>query len=285
MKPPPFEYLRAQTLDEAVEGIAQGGEDAKVLAGGQSLVPMMNLRLARPTLLVDINALPLDDVEVRDDTLHVGTLVRHQRLCTDEVFARHSPLLQHAAGFIGHPAIRVRGTLGGSLAHADPSAELALVAVALDARIIAVSSSELREVSARELFQGPFMTTLRQDEMVLAVEWPILGGDDAWGFAEIAERSGDFAEASAAVAVRSGSASVAVTGVAGGPLLLPDVAELLTAGGARPDDVRAAAEAALRQRNGDEDARAVALVAEMVVRAVTMATDRTTDRTAERTTR
>lgn len=204
MKPAPFVYHRPRTVEEAVELLAQPA--SKVLAGGQSLVPLMNFRLSRPRHLVDINWLPgLDGVEWDSTSgrLRLGALVRHQVVATHPLVRRHLPVLSEAAGHIGHWAIRSRGTLGGSLAHADPAAELPAAMVALGARLCLRSQTCERWVDAREFFQGLFTTALAEDELITAVEVSV---DQAarWGFYEIARRVGDFALAGAYAKRRDG---------------------------------------------------------------------------------
>ncbi len=227
MKPAPLEYKRARDLDHALELLAEYAEGAKPVAGGQSLIPLLNLRLARPVLLIDINDLSLDQVQVDGESLLTGALVRHRVVATDPEIRGTNGLLQEAARFIGHTAIRNRGTLGGSVAHADPAAEMPLVAVACDATMLLQSSSGAREVAAADYFVGPFMTSMEPDELLVGVRWPVLGANTSWGFSEIAERSGDFATAAAAVVLRGGadplSARVAVTGVSGSPTRLDEV--------------------------------------------------------------
>jgi CO/xanthine dehydrogenase FAD-binding subunit len=232
VKPPPLDYARATSVSHALELLRELGDDSKPIAGGQSLVPLLNLRLARPTVLVDVNEIEADDVAVVDDYLVTGALVRHRQLCGDEVVVSAQPLLAHAARFIGHPAIRNRGTVGGSLAHADAAAELPLVAMACGAGIVVASSAEIREVPAEEFFLGPFMTSLGPEELVLTVQWPRIGRRDAWGFAEIADRSGDFALAAAAIQIGvddggARSPRVAVAGIEGVPRRLPEVESAL----------------------------------------------------------
>ncbi|NMO88570.1 xanthine dehydrogenase family protein subunit M [Actinomycetospora sp. TBRC 11914] len=213
MKCPPFEYHRATSVDDAVAALA-AAEDSKILAGGQSLVPVLALRLARPTVLVDVNRIPgLDGLDVRDGVLHAGALVRHAALARQ---ALH-PLAAAAAASIGHAAIRSRGTLGGSLAHADPAAELPAVLRACDGAVVVAGPDGTRRVGADALFVGALQTDLAEPEMITGVE---LGVPDAWGFAEFARRHGDFAVVSVAAARFGDRLRVVVGGVAGVPHLL-----------------------------------------------------------------
>ena len=199
MKPPRFEYVAAETVGEAADALA-GTEGARILAGGQSLVPLMNLRLARPTLLVDVNHLrALSGFEARNGTLRFGAMCRHRFLETDPLVREKAPIVAEVAGLIGHVHIRNRGTFGGSLAHADPVAELPTLLVALGGHVIATSTGGERAIPAAELFAGPFMTSLESSELLTAVEMPGHSEGDGGAFSEFARRHGDFATAGVAV--------------------------------------------------------------------------------------
>src|SRR5215472_17096612 len=189
MKPAAFGYCRATSVDEAVTVLAEEGDEAKIIAGGQSLVPMLNLRLAYPRLLVDVAALPLREVAYVDDHVRVGSMVYHRQVMSEPLIRSDLPLVSLAAAHIGHPAIRNRGTLGGSLAHADPAAELPAVAVALSAMIKVCSNTGRRSIPADEFFDGPFMTTLGSDEIIVAVDFPC-HRDRRAAFEEVTIRSG-----------------------------------------------------------------------------------------------
>jgi len=193
MRPASFEYHRPESIDEAVGLLDELGEEARVLAGGYSLVPMMNLRLARPEHLVDINRLPLDRIERAENTLRLGGLVRHHRYESDEAVKGALPLLAEASDHIAHPVIRLRGTLGGSLANADPTAELSLLAVLYDAVIEAKSIDGTRRIDASDFFKGAFMTALKPGEIITALEIAIPTGSEVHAFLEFSERKGDFA--------------------------------------------------------------------------------------------
>ncbi|MDR0360289.1 MAG: FAD binding domain-containing protein, partial [bacterium] len=196
MKPPPFDYARPSTLEEALDLLRTPG--AKALAGGQSLLPLLNLRLAAPTLLVDVAALPgLDAITSNGSGLTMGALVRHHRMLDAPI-----PLLAQAARHIGHVAIRNRGTLGGSLVHADPTAELATAAVALDAELRLTARAGDRTVRAREFFQGPFMVDLAEDELLTEIAIPPRPHGERSAFLEVAPRQGDFAIVGVAVLAR-----------------------------------------------------------------------------------
>lgn len=206
VKPVDFEYHRARGLDDALAALA-GSKDARAYAGGQSLVPLLNFRLSRPALLVDINRVTeLDGMERTASGLRIGALVRHQTLADHPLIRETVPVLAEAARHIGHRAVRVRGTLGGSLAHADPAAELPAAMVALDAAVLLTGPAGRRRIPARQFFLAPYMTALGPGELVEAVEVPLAA--PLLGFAEIARRPGDFAWAGAFLAIGSGKAAV-----------------------------------------------------------------------------
>lgn len=203
MKPASFEYVRAESVSAALAELA-GDAEAKLLAGGQSLLPLLNFRLARPSRLVDVGRLvELDRLFDDEDSLLIGALVRHHRLETDPLLRRRLPLLAAAAAHIGHRGIRNRGTLGGSLAHADSLAELPAVIVALQATIYAESTARgRRELSAEGFFLNHYTTVLEPDEMLTWVRVPVLPTRSGWGFVEFARRRGDFALMAAVCTVR-----------------------------------------------------------------------------------
>jgi CO/xanthine dehydrogenase FAD-binding subunit len=219
MKPAAFEYIVADSVEMAVASLAQAG-DAKIIAGGQSLVPMLNFRLLRPSVLVDINRIP-NLAYVREDggVVRIGALTRHHQLETSPVIARHFPVLTEAMAHVAHLAIRNRGTIGGSLSHADPAAELPMMALLLDAELRVVSASGARAVAARDFFRDALSVDLAEDEIVTEVVLPKLPPNTGWGFAEVARRSGDFALAAVAVTLtlsdgKIAQARIAMTGVA-----------------------------------------------------------------------
>jgi CO/xanthine dehydrogenase FAD-binding subunit len=238
LKPPPFAYRRVDSIEAAVALLADESNDAKVLAGGQSLVPMLNLRLANPGMLVDVGGLSLRSVEMVDGHVQLGALVTHRTLETDPTVAAELPLFALVAPQIGHVAIRNRGTVGGSLAHADPAAELAMAALALDASIVAQSSRGTRTIPIGEFLDGPFMTTLAPDEMVIRVDVP-RHGDRSVGFNEVAIRAGDFAVVAAATVARrapDGTLSdvrIALGGVSATAIRAPEAEAVLE--GVQPD--------------------------------------------------
>jgi carbon-monoxide dehydrogenase medium subunit len=192
MKAPAFDYIRVATVAEACAALARHGQDARLIAGGQSLLPAMNLRLASTGVLIDIGRISgLDGIAVNDGVLRIGALVRHEAALRDPVVARHMPLLTEALRHVAHPAIRARGTIGGNLAHADPASELPACILALDAVMEATSPRGTRRIAATDFFIGLFQTALEPDEMLTAVDIPLSAG--RFFFQEIARRSGDYA--------------------------------------------------------------------------------------------
>jgi carbon-monoxide dehydrogenase medium subunit len=225
MKPARFRYLRPASLDEALGALAEHADDAKLIAGGQSLVPMLNFRLFAPAVLIDINRLPaMNAVSARDDGgIAIGALTRHQTLEWSPLVAERFPVLRAAVKHIGHLAIRNRGTTGGSLSHADPTAELPLMSVLLDATVTAASTRGARAIPAREFFVGPLATALAPDEMLVRLDVPAPGARRGWAFEEFARRCGDYAIAAVAVTMgadggRMRDVRIAVAGGGGGPM-------------------------------------------------------------------
>jgi CO/xanthine dehydrogenase FAD-binding subunit len=260
MKPAPFDYTVARSLDEAI-GLL--GEEAKPLAGGQSLVPLLNFRLARPELLVDINGLTeLARLERGDGVLRIGALARQAALERSELVAAGWPLLSKAVRFVGHPQLRSRGTVGGSVAHADPAAELPVALAALDARFTAQSSRGRRTLRAGELFLGPLTTALAPDELLVEIEVPLPPEGAGTAFVEHARTHGDFAIAGAAAVVAPGEhAALALLGA--GPVpVRAFAAERAVVDGANPREAAALAASAI------EDDHRRALIAELVRRAI-----------------
>jgi CO/xanthine dehydrogenase FAD-binding subunit len=222
LKPAPFDYVRAESLDHVLSELANTA-DAMVLAGGQTLVPMMAMRLARPARLIDLNELPeLAGIETKGDTLVVRAMTRQAKALTD---ARSLPLLRKALQFVGHTQTRNRGTVGGSIAHADPSAEIPLVAVALGATIVLQSKGKRREIAAEDFFQGALTTDRAADECLTEIHFPVWRGGTS--FQEVAPRHGDFALVSAAAQIELDDqgicrrATVAIGGASPAPMKVP----------------------------------------------------------------
>jgi len=264
MKPAPFRYQAASSLDGALALL--GEEDAKALAGGQSLVPLLNFRLARPSLLVDLNpVVELAYLRRSDGVLRIGALTRQVRLERSALVQRGWPLLCQAVGMVGHPAIRCRGTVGGSVAHADPSAELPVALAALDARFHLRSPRGERTVGAAELFRGPMMTTIEANELLVEIEVPAPPPEARMAFVEHARTHGDFALAGAAVVVAPGEhAAIALLGAGPTPVRAVAAEQALLRGASATEAAALAGEAVR-----DEYRRA--LVTEMVRRALEQA--------------
>lgn len=228
----PFEYLAPESLDEALDLLARHREEAKVLAGGQSLLPVLNYRLGRPRYVVDINRVPLDGLRAENGRLRLGALTRHATLEESREIARHCPLLGEAARLIGNVRVRTLGTLGGSLAHADPAAELPLVALALDARLTLRSRAGGRTVAARDFFTGYLSSALGPDEILTEIELPATR-ERGCALEEISRRPGDFAIVAVAAQIgidrrgRVDEVRLAAGGVAPTPVRLGPAEEAL----------------------------------------------------------
>jgi carbon-monoxide dehydrogenase medium subunit len=251
MKPPPFEYLAADSVDAAVQALADSGGDGKIIAGGQSLLPMLNFRLLRPSVLVDINRIP-DLAYVRDDgdRIRIGPLTRHHALEISNIVETQLPVLHEAMGYVAHLAIRNRGTIGGSLSHADPAAELPMMSLLLDARLEVQSPAGRRTIEAQDFFLGALTTALEDGEMLVEVNLPKLRKGTGWAFEEVARRSGDFALACVAVTLshddgKISDVRIGMMGVGETPMRATE-AERLLAGQRYSADVVAAAVEAIR---------------------------------------
>jgi aerobic carbon-monoxide dehydrogenase medium subunit len=286
MKMPPFEYACPTTLGEAIALLASRDGDAKALAGGQSLVPMLAFRLAQPTLLVDLRKLAeLRDIRISASGVTLGAMVRWRDIEDDARLISAHPLLKAAISHVAHYQIRNRGTVGGSIAHADPAAEMPGVAVACEAEIAVTGEAGLRVIKAADFFCGPLMTALGADEIIIEVRLPAWPGRRRWGFQEFARRRGDFAMAAAALFYdedgdgKARNAHLGAIGVADRPLRLPTVEAVIN--GRRVDDETIAkaeaATCAAVDPPSDIHASAAyrrALVGTMVERALKMAVAR-----------
>lgn len=232
MKPAPFAYVRARSVAEACELLRQGGDDARLIAGGQSLVPMMAMRLTRPRHLIDINEIAaLKFVAFEAETARTGACTRQCVIERDDALAGRVPLLRQALAWVGHVQTRNRGTVGGSLAHADPAAELPLVAQVLEATMVLRSTAGARVVPAAEFFAGPLTTAAKPHECLEEIRWPVwTGARTGSAFAEVSRRHGDFAIVAAAAQValdgdgRCVRASFGIGGGASTPRAFPDLA-------------------------------------------------------------
>lgn len=259
MKPVSFKYVAPDTLEEAVQVLAQYRSDAKILAGGQSLMPLLNMRLARPAVLVDVNRIAaLDYIRQADGGVAIGAITRQRRLEDTAVVAERLPLLKDVVQWISHPQIRNRGTVVGSIAHGDPSAELPAAAVALDAQMTAVGPKGARTLTADALYLGYLATALQPDEFLTEVRFPSLPAGTGWSVQEVARRHGDFALVGV-IALLSlsgeqiGQARLTYFGVGGRPVRFLEVENLLS--GRRPCGklfAEAAAEASTRLQPGGD---------------------------------
>jgi CO/xanthine dehydrogenase FAD-binding subunit len=266
LKSPPFEYARAASIEEACELLQQHGDAAKLIAGGQSLVPMLAFRLLRPAWLVDINEIPaLKYVCFKADVLRMGAGLRQCVAARDDELAARVPLIRQALAFIGHIQTRNRGTVGGSLAHADPSAELPLVAQVLEAEVSLRSASGTRAVAASELFAGPMTTTIAADECLEEIRWPVWRDKKVGSaFTEISRRHGDFAMVAAAAQIAvsdDGRCTRAAFGVGGAgptPIAFPEIAQRLVGSRLENDVLRSVTQDAAATLEPDSDTHASA---------------------------
>jgi aerobic carbon-monoxide dehydrogenase medium subunit len=225
MKSPDFDYFRANTLQEALTCLQAHGSNAQLLAGGQSLLAMLNLRLASPQILIDISRIPgLSSIERHGSVLRIGALVTHRQLLDSAEVAASVPLLAQAVPYVAHLAIRNAGTIGGSLALADPAAEYPSVALALQATLIATSLRGERRIAAADYFQGLYQTALAEDEILTAVEFPVATPEQRFSFQELARRRGDYAMVGVACAItwsagRVSDARITFLAMGDGPVL------------------------------------------------------------------
>ena len=262
MKPPPFEYRAVRSVDEAVECLGARGTDAKILAGGQSLIPMMKLRLARPAALIDINPIrELAYVRLAQGHMAFGATARTHEL-ESAIVRDRCPLAAAAAQFIGYAAIRNRGTVCGSLAHADPAAELPLLALCLDAELVAQGPGGTRRILAADFFVSFFSTTLSPDEMLVEARVPLPPPQAGWAFLELSKRAGDFALVAVSVLVEkspSGTiyqARIALAAVGDRPLRATEAEQTLAGQPPTPETFRAAAVTATQRLDPPSDIHA-----------------------------
>jgi carbon-monoxide dehydrogenase medium subunit len=254
MKPAPFKYYVPTTVEEALVHLSEYGYDAKALAGGQSLIPTMNFRLAQPSVLVDLNNIPELFYVHPDENggLRIGAMTRESQVEHSPLVAERAPLLHETMPHIAHPQIRNRGTIGGTLAHADPAAELPAVSVALNGRFRLRSQARERWVAADEFFIGFFTTALEPDELLVEVALPSLSPRTGWSFQEIARRHGDYALVGVAAVVtlddkdRCQQARLVFLSVGDGPVEAHQATEILTGQIPSPEAIRAAAETAAK---------------------------------------
>jgi carbon-monoxide dehydrogenase medium subunit len=292
VKPPVFEYVAVHSTEEALAELARHGEEAKLLAGGQSLMPILNMRLAAPRRLVDLNRVAeLAYIRERDGGVAIGAMARQRAVEKSALVARRVPLLAEAIPWVGHFQIRNRGTIGGSLAHADPAAELPAVAACLDAELIVRGPRGSRTLTADRFYATYLTTTLEPTELLVETWWPAPGPDTGYAWLEFARRHGDFALVGVAAAVtmrgeRIGEARLALTGIGGRPVRARE-AERLLAGRAPTDAALDVAEAVRRAIDPETDIHATAdfrrhLAGVLTVRALRLAAARARDASRER---
>jgi len=277
VKPAPFEWFSASSTEEALALLTEHGEHAKPLAGGQSLIPAMNFRLARPAVLVDLNGITeLSGVAVQaDGVLRCGAMTRQGVLEKSEMVAAHAPLLAEALPFVAHAAIRTRGTVGGSIAHGDPAAEIPAVLSALGARYLVQSSGGQRWLAADAFMTGLFVTALEPGELLVAIEIPPMAPRTGWGFLEMARRHGDFALAGVACTLtlddtgNCEGARIVAFGIGDGPVLCTAAADVLV--GATPglEVIREAAAAVASDVTPSSDVHASAAYRRSLVEVLT----------------
>lgn len=242
MIPAAFDYVRAGSVDEAISLIGQHGDDAKFIAGGHSLLPLMKLRLAQPSVLVDIGRLG-DLAYIRDagDHIAIGALTRHMDVEKSAVLAEHVPLLAHAAGHVGDPQVRHRGTIGGSIAHSDPASDLPATTLALGATYVAKGPNGTREIAAGDFYQGFLETALDADEMLTEIRVPKMNGS-GWSFQKFNRRAQDWAIVGVAAWRGNGSSGVGLVNMGSTPILASAVSAALAQGASIADAAEAAAE-------------------------------------------
>jgi aerobic carbon-monoxide dehydrogenase medium subunit len=265
MKSPAFDYARPTTLPEAVSLLTSCEGEAKLLAGGQSLVPLLAFRLAAPTLLVDLNSLSeLRYIRIEDDGVRLGAMVRWRQIEDDARLARAHPLLVTALKHVAHYQIRNRGTIGGSLAHADPAAELPGIVVTCEAEIMAIGTAGQRRISAADFFLGPLTTALKPEEIIVELHLPPWPAQRRWGFEEFSRRRGDFALAAAALYYdvlpdgKACNSHVGVMGVGDRPQRLAQVEAMLNGRLIDGDTIAEAEHAAAAAVNPADDIHASA---------------------------
>lgn len=275
MKPPPFDYHCPETLDEALALLAEHGEGVKVLAGGQSLVPMLNLRALHPEVLIDINRLPgLDHASLEDGQLRIGALARHRAVLESAAVREASPLMAEAYPYVSHGPIRNRGTLCGNLCHNDPASEMPAVALASDAEMVLQSASGTRTVGAGDFFTGMLSTAARADELLVEVRVPQAPAGQGAAFHEVSPRKGDFAYVAvgATVALEGGACSgvrIVCAGVGDGPHRARAAEDALNGAAPGDDAFRRVAEAATEGIDPGEDFHADADYRRDLVRSLT----------------
>ncbi len=259
-----FEYQRADSWAEAIEMLELWGDDAKILAGGQSLIPMLNLRLAFPGALIDVNPIPTADPRVDGDHLVIDANTRHRVLTASDVVRTHAPLLAHAVQFVGNVRVRNRGTFGGSLAHADPTAEIAAITLVMGGEIVVQGPAGERTIAVEDFFLTYLTTAIEPDEVVTGARIPV-AGNARWGFHEVVRRYSDFATVSVSVLARPAAAGaplglrVVLGGVADRPVLVDqDLLQPVLNNPGDPARARESAEAIAASLDPETDLHATA---------------------------
>lgn len=274
MKPASFVYVRPGSMGEALDLLADGTEDSKIIAGGQSLVPMMNFRLARPARLIDIGGLAeLEGIRTSGDRVHIGARTRHVQLQNTSLGGSLGSLLRRSAALVGHLPIRTRGTFGGSIAHSDPASEWCLLARLLDAEMTVCSVRGERTIAAEDFFVSLFTTAMEPDELLTSISLPLLGEDHTTGIVEFSRRAGDFAIVAVLgdVAIAGGTvthARIAIGGVTDRPFRSAAAERVLLGGHWGPQLLRDAAEAAAAEVDPPSDAHGDAEYRRDLVRAL-----------------
>jgi carbon-monoxide dehydrogenase medium subunit len=241
MIPPQFDYVRATSVDHALALLAEHGDDAKLLAGGHSLLPMMKIRLANPAVLIDIARIPdLSYVRVEGDTLAIGALTKHAMVASDALVLANAPLLAHSAAQVGDPQIRNRGTLGGSLVHGDPAADLPMAVTALGVTLVVAGPSGRREIPVEDFFEGYFQTAVGEDELLVEIRVPSRPGI-GWGYQKFVRRANDWMIVGVA-AVGTGADAQVALGNMGTKALRATATEAALASGASIADAAALAD-------------------------------------------
>jgi len=264
MKPPPFDYYDPSSIEEALDLLQRYGDEAKVLAGGQSLMPLLNFRLTYPAALIDINRVAdLSYIQQKDGQIRIGALTRQRTIEFSELVRSQLPLLYEATTLVGHLPIRTRGTIGGSLAHADPAAEYPTVAMTLDAELVIQGPSGQRVVSAEEFFVSYLSTTLAPNEVLTEVRFPSPPTTSGWAFEEFARRHGDFAVVGVAAVIDSDgeqcqTARLAAAGVGPTPIRLRATEQILEQEGVTEQGIQSAAAEAAELVEPDSDIHASA---------------------------
>lgn len=266
MIPAPFDYVRASSAAEAIALVGEHGDEAKFLAGGHSLLPLMKLRLAQPTMLIDIGR--IDDLSyIRDagDHIAIGALTRHRDVETSPILAEHAPLLAHAASHVGDPQVRHRGTIGGSIAHADAASDLPATTLALGATYVAEGPNGTREIPASDFFHGFLQTALAEDEMLTEIRVPKMAGA-GWSFQKFTRRAQDWAIVGVSAWRRNGDAGVALVNMGSVPILATSVASAIAGGASITDAAELAAAEAEPQADLNASAEYRVHLAKVLVR-------------------